>query len=171
MSYGAILESMPMLFFLGFTERSHLQKLWVLTFLFFLRVVGQVLVVCCQVGWLPPMEHWYSGLLAYPPLLVSQIVILGLQWKVNTDWGRQRGWFAVPHPRVGKGLQWFSYVYASAMVVRYIITMSLYPERRWLGEGTIPIVFHLVLAAYLYLWGEGHRHFPSEMPCAENTSS
>lgn len=152
--------------------RSHLQKLWLLTVLFGLRVLGQGLVVCCQVPWLPPMAHWYSGLLAYPLLLPSQLVILGVQWKVNTDWAQQRGWFARPHPKLGKGLQRFSYVYGSAMVGRYILTMSLYPERRWLGIGTIPIVFHLVLATYLYLWGQGHRHSPTEPPpCAENMSS
>ena len=39
------------------------------------------------------------------------------------------------------------------MVARYAITMTLYPERRWLGTGTIPIVFHWVLAAYLYVLG------------------
>jgi hypothetical protein len=29
--------------------------------------------------------------------------------------------------------------------------MALYPERRWFG-GAIPIVFHWVLAGYVFLW-------------------
>ena len=138
-------------------RRSRLIWLWLLTLLFLLRVIGQLLVVCCQVSWLPPMQHWYSGLLVYPILFPTQLIILGLQTKVNTDWATQAGWFAQPHLRFGKGLQWFSVVYATAMAVRYVVTMTLYPERRWLGEGTIPIVFHVVLAAYLYLWGHAHR--------------
>lgn len=131
--------------------------LWGLTLLFLMRVLGQILVAIWQVPFLPPMAHWYSGLLPYPLLLPSQLIILGLQVKLNTDWARQSGYFRQPKPLMGKGLQYFSYLYATVMVVRYIATMTLYPERRWLGEGTIPIVFHWVLATYLWLWGWGWR--------------
>jgi hypothetical protein len=34
--------------------------------------------------------------------------------------------------------------------------MALHPERRWLGPGTIPIVFHWVLAAYLFTFAHFH---------------
>ncbi|MBD1876664.1 hypothetical protein H6F75_24555 [Nodosilinea sp. FACHB-131] len=132
--------------------------LWGLTLLFLLRVLGQVLVAFFQVPFLPPMAHWYSGLLPYPLLLPSQLLILALQVKINRDLAQGRGWFRRPHRRLGQGLQYASYGYALVMVIRYGITMSLYPERRWLGEDTIPIVFHWVLAAYLWLWGWGHRH-------------
>jgi hypothetical protein len=131
--------------------------LWGLTLLFLLRVLGQVLVACCQVPFLPPMPHWYSGLLPYPLLLPSQLLILALQVKINRDLALGRGWFQRPRPRLGKALQYFSYSYAGVMVMRYGLTMALYPERRWLGEGTIPIVFHWVLATYLWLWGWSHR--------------
>ena len=130
-----------------------LAGLWILTGLFFLRVVGQLLVVCCQVSWLPPMSHWYSGLMPYPILLPTQLAILALQVKINLDWASQSGCFTRPRLRLGKGLQQFSYGYAAVMAVRYGVTMALFPERRWLGEGTIPIVFHFVLAGYLFLWG------------------
>ncbi|MGH7166571.1 MAG: hypothetical protein ACREIS_13725, partial [Nitrospiraceae bacterium] len=53
-------------------------------------------------------------------------------------------------------LVWFSYAYAGSMMLRYVITMGLYPERRWF-RGTIPIVFHLVLAAYLFVLGHYHH--------------
>ena len=59
----------------------------------------------------------------------------------------------VQRPRVGRALRWFSAVYFAAMVLRYVLTMAWYPERRWLGMGTIPIVFHWVLAVYLYALG------------------
>jgi hypothetical protein len=54
----------------------HAIILWLLTFLFFLRVLGQVLVAFFDVTFLPPMPYWYSGLLSYPVLLTSQILIL-----------------------------------------------------------------------------------------------
>ena len=66
------------------------------------------------------------------------------------------GYFAVPRPRAGVAVRWFSYVYFLAMVLRYVITMMLQPERKWFG-GTIPIVFHLVLAWFIILFGLWHR--------------
>ena len=38
------------------------------------------------------------------------------------------------------------------MVVRYGVRMRRRPEARWFG-GAVPIVFHLVLAAFLFTWG------------------
>lgn len=131
--------------------------LWGLTLLFGLRVLGQMLVAFFQVPFLPPMAHWYSGLLPYPLLLPSQLLILVLQVKINRDLALGLGWFQRPRPHLGQGLQYASYGYALAMAIRYGLTMALYPERRWLGEGTIPIVFHWVLATYLWLWGWGHH--------------
>src|SRR2546422_879323 len=50
--------------------------LWALLALFVLRVSGQALVAFLGVPWLPPMREWYSGLLAYPLLLPSQLLII-----------------------------------------------------------------------------------------------
>jgi hypothetical protein len=46
----------------------------------------------------------------------------------------------------------FSAIYAGAMVLRYVLTMALHPDQRWLG-GTIPIFFHFVLAGFFLRWG------------------
>jgi hypothetical protein len=124
--------------------------MWLLTAAFFLRVVGQALVVFAGVTFLPPMEEWYSGLMAYHLLLPAQIVILALMLKINVDVGSGKGFFGVPRRILGRPLRVFGILYAAAMVLRYALTMALRPERRWLG-GTIPIVFHLVLAAYLLI--------------------
>jgi hypothetical protein len=40
-----------------------------------------------------------------------------------------------------------------SMALRYALTMIFLPEMRWLG-GAIPIFFHFVLAAFLYVWGK-----------------
>jgi hypothetical protein len=45
------------------------------------------------------------------------------------------------------------------MAGRYVLTMTMFPERRWFG-GAIPIVFHWVLAAYVYLLSRYHRGLP-----------
>ena len=53
---------------------------------------------------------------------------------------------------------WSSYLDAFGTVVRYAVTMVRDPELRWF-TGTIPIWFHLVLAAFLYTLGHYHvRH-------------
>jgi hypothetical protein len=38
------------------------------------------------------------------------------------------------------------------MAIRYVVRMRRRPDQRWFG-GTIPIVFHFVLASYLYTLG------------------
>jgi hypothetical protein len=121
--------------------------LWILYALFFLRVFGQVLVAFAGVTWLPPMRHWYSGLIAYPYLLASQIAMLAGMVKVNADFTRGDGWFARPNPALGRVAYWFGWLYLSSMILRYAITRTL----------IIPVTLHCVLAIYLILIGRYHR--------------
>ena len=134
-------------------RRLYSLLLGVLAFAFLLRVVGQIVVAFFRVDFLPPMPEWYSGLIPYPLLLPIQLVILAIQTRISWDIWRGSGLFATRRPRVGTFICWFSYVYFLAMVLRYVLTMYLYPERRWLA-GTIPIFFHWVLAAYLFVLGQ-----------------
>jgi hypothetical protein len=136
----------------GFMQQSYAIILACLATAFLSRVVGQLLVAVFHVEFLPPMAQWYSGLLPYPLLLPIQIVILIVQAMISRDLWRGSGSFAKRRPRLGRILCGFSFVYAAAMLVRYAVAMYLYPERRWL-TGTIPIFFHWVLAAYLFILG------------------
>ena len=130
--------------------------LWALLALFALRVAGQLAVALGRAPFLPPMSDWYSGLLPYTPLLVSQIAIIVIFTKICVDQSRGTGYFARPQAHLAKPLWYFGWLYAGAMAIRYIATMTLYPERRWTG-GTIPIVFHVVLAAFLLILAQYHR--------------
>jgi hypothetical protein len=126
-----------------------------LTALFAVRVLGQALVAFFDVGFLPPMERWYSGLVPYAVLLPVQLAMIAVMLKVVRDFARGAGWFVELRPRTGTSLVWFSYLYAFGMVVRYATTMARQPELRWF-TGTIPIWFHLALAAFLYTLGHYH---------------
>ena len=137
-------------------RRTYAIWLTALAFAFLLRVLGQALVAFFGVDFLPPMEQWYSGLMPYPLLLPTQVMILGLQAKISVDIWRGAGRLARCRPMGGRVLLWFSVVYALAMVVRYALTMYFHPERRWF-DGTIPIFFHWVLATYLFLLGRYYR--------------
>lgn len=132
-------------------ERFYSLILGGLAFAFFWRVLGQVMVYWRVVDFLPPMEQWQSGLLPYPVLLGSQIAIMALQAKTSTDLWRGSGFFAIRRPLAGTVVGWVSYVYFAGMVLRYVLTMTWHPERRWFG-GTIPIFFHFVLAGYLWVY-------------------
>src|ERR1044072_3793803 len=101
------------------TLAAHAPWLWCFTVLFFLRVAGQGGVVLFHPRWLPPMEQWYSGLMPYPYLLPSQILILGLLVAIDRDVSAGAGLFARPRPLLGRGGRGVSYLYASGMVARY----------------------------------------------------
>lgn len=126
--------------------------LWTITVLFLCRVLGQLGVYFLEIDWLPPFSHWYSGLMAYQYLFPAQCLILLLMVKINRDVLREKGFFSDLGIKTAMIIRWFSYLYASSMLLRYALTMYSYPERRWLGEGTIPVTFHILLALYLYLY-------------------
>ncbi len=139
----------------GSSQRSYALLLAGLAFAFFLRVLGQLIVVIFEPAFLPPREEWYSGLIPYPILLPIQMAMLGVQWAISRDLWRGAGRFATPRPRMGEWLRRLSVLYFAVMLIRYVVVMTLYPERRWFG-GTIPIFFHWVLAAYLFAYGRYH---------------
>ena len=127
--------------------------LWLLTALFTVRVASQVLVALRTPTWLPPMEEW--NLVPYRVLLPVQLVILGVLTWIDVSFSLATGPPVNRTETLGWALIAFSAVYAGAMVVRYSVRMSRRPEARWFG-GTIPMVFHLVLATYVYALGSFH---------------
>ncbi|HEY3182144.1 MAG TPA: hypothetical protein VGJ77_04855 [Gaiellaceae bacterium] len=112
-----------------------------LTALFAVRVTGQVAVLVARPRWLPPMAQWnfvpYAILLPVQvALLVAMVTLVG----------------ASSQPAFAP----VAVVYAGVMVVRYALRMWLRPNARWFG-GAIPIVFHVVLAAFLYVLASDPR--------------
>ena len=129
--------------------------LWALLGLFALRVAGQLLIAIGAGGFLPPWEEWFSGALPYPALLTSQLLIICLYGAMARDLTRGYGFFAVPRRRLGSALLAFGWLYFGVMVIRYVMRMTLYPAERWWG-GSIPIVFHGVLASFILVFGAYH---------------
>ena len=141
--------------------------LWALLGLFVLRVAAQLLIALGGGAFLPPWEEWFSGALGYPPLVASQIVIILVYGRIALDITRGRGVFAVPRRRAAVALLAVGSVYLAVMVIRYAIRMSLYPHERWSG-GSIPIVFHWVLAGFLLVLGFYHRRFAGPVPSSRH---
>lgn len=127
--------------------------LWLYSALFLVRVVGQLVVRSRQPSWLPPMEQW--NLTPYRLLLPTQLLILGVMGWTDASFTAERGPPVTPRPSLGWVVLGFVAVYATSMVIRYVVRMTRRPGQRWFG-GTIPIVFHIVLAAYLTILGAYH---------------
>jgi hypothetical protein len=130
--------------------------LWLFSVLFVLRVGGQLFARARTPAWLPPSGDW--NLTPYRLLLPVQAAILaGIAW-IDVDVCCDIGFWADPKPRLGGALRWSAFVYAGVMAGRYLVRMRRRPDQRWFG-GAIPIVFHWVLAAYLYVLGTFHASY------------
>lgn len=120
----------------------------ILLALFIARVAGQIVVVLAHPRWLPPMKEWYSGLLPYRYLLPAQLAIIALMivmiGQVSSGVPPNRG--------LAIGIFAFATVYALAMFVRFVILRRHHPGYRWYEGGMIPILFHWVLAAFLFTY-------------------
>jgi hypothetical protein len=121
--------------------------------LFVFRVAGQLLVVKRAPAWLPPMHQWH--LMPYRLLLPIQLAFIAVMALIIVSLFRGSGPLFNTNPSFGRFLIGFSVVYAAAMAVRYVMRMYRRPGERWFG-GAIPIVFHFVLAAFLFTWGKYH---------------
>jgi uncharacterized protein len=116
------------------------------TGLFALRVAGQIGVGLLRPSWLPPMDEW--NFVPYRFLLPAQLLVLALMALVLLDIVRPGG-------TVARWLIGCAVAYWAAMAVRYAVRMTRRPDQRWLG-GAIPIVFHCVLAGFLFVLGASH---------------
>jgi hypothetical protein len=121
--------------------------LWILLSFFTLRVLGQLLVVAGIAPFLPPLDDWQSGLLPYPVLLSSQILILGILATVCVQFSRGQGYFVRRQWLLATPLWVVGWIYAIGMVVRYAL----------LRRDAIPVVFHIVLASFLLVVAQHHR--------------
>jgi hypothetical protein len=130
--------------------------LWLFSALFLARVAGQLVARTRRPAWLPPTEAW--NLTPYPLLLPTQLAILAVMAWIDIDLSVDAGFWADPKPRFGEAIRVFAYVYAAVMAFRYVLRMRRRPDQRWFG-GAIPIVFHWVLAAYLYVLGTFHASY------------
>ena len=127
--------------------------LWILFVLFVARVLGQILAATVRPRWLPPMARWYSGLMPYRYLLPSQLAIIALMIAMVVGVSNQSGSLGARHATVGAVAVWASYVYAAGMVWRAVRRTLQPPAQRGV---VIPIVFHFVLAGFLFVYGSWH---------------
>ena len=127
--------------------------LLVLALVFVFRVAAQFFQAFDLVSFLPPFDDWYSGALAYPFLLASQLIIILIL--VKTTWALYAG-KVVPSHSYGRVLIIIGGSYFSVMLGRLLLWLFYFSNHSWFGA-TIPAVFHLALASFIIVFG--HYHF------------
>ena len=126
----------------------------VLLLLFFGRVVGQILAATTAPSWLTEMGRWYSGVMPYRYLLPTQVVFLFVMTAMVIAVDRRSAPLGTLSNTASACVIWVSYVYALGMVVRSVRYATATPDRRGV---LIPIIFHFVLAAFLFAYGSATR--------------
>jgi hypothetical protein len=138
---------------LGDDPAPYVATMWVLFGLFVARVAGQVVAATVRPRWLPPMARWYSGVMPYRYLLPAQLLIILLMIAMIAGVAGKAGELGAPRAAIGGIAVWASYVYAAGMIWRAVRRIREPPEQRGV---VIPIVFHFVLAAFLFVYGSWH---------------
>jgi len=129
--------------------------LWILAGLFALRVAAQPLALFVDSPVLPRFESWHGGVLPYPLLLATQLLILA--WLLLTARRVSRAALK-PSRKSGRLLLAIASVYGVTMLTRLLLGATLLSDERWFAS-PVPTTFHLVLASYLFVCGHYHyRH-------------
>jgi len=126
--------------------------LLLLTALFAFRVIAQLVQIWHPVEFLPAFGLWHSGTLPYGWLVGMQVLILTMCLRIV--WHLFSG-IVIPSARKGHLLLVLGCVYFGGMCVRLTVGLTIAPTHVWFGA-TLPTVFHLVLAAFVILYGRFH---------------
>ena len=125
--------------------------LWLLSFLFALRVLGQAIQFWATVAWLPGFESFQGSGLPYCALLSAQVLIL--IFVARQSWRVQRG-MVEPRRDRGNVLLWLGGTYLAGSFLR--IAVGLVPGASGWFRAWIPGAFHVVLAGYALTLGAYH---------------
>jgi len=132
--------------------RKNALALFFLTALFAFRVVAQLVQVWHPISFLPPFDVWHSGALPYRWLVGTQVVIMAIclriVWKLFNN-------TIIPSLRKGHLLLVFGFIYFLGMCIRLFLGTTVASEHNWFGA-ILPTVFHLVLGAFVILYGRFH---------------
>lgn len=134
---------------------AYVTALWVLVFLFCLRVVGQLVQVLSPVAWLPPLSAWQGSKLPYAILLACQLVIIFIMICVSR---RHASGSVQRRTSLGKWLLFWGAFYSLAMAARLIIGLADLSGHVWFHK-PIPAIFHLVLASFVLLLAAFHLNW------------
>lgn len=130
-------------------HQRYLPWMLALATLFVLRVLAQALQWAGPVPFLPPFDTWQGSGLPYPALLASQLLIVGLLARalllVRAQSIRPASWKHRACFVLGGA-------YFAAMAFRLVAGLTFLSHVEWFSQ-SLPALFHLVLAAFVLLFG------------------
>jgi hypothetical protein len=134
--------------------RGYAALLWLLSFLFALRMLGQALQHWAPQPYLPPFNAFQGSNLPYWLLLSAQLVILVLM--ARFAWRVQAG-SLVPGRCAASVLAWVGWIYMAGSLGRIAVGLVVPAAPAWFTT-CISAVFHVVLAGYVLTLAYYHRH-------------
>ena len=134
-------------------SKKHGYWLILLLLLFCFRVGAQLLQHYYPVSFLPAFEDWHSGALPYRILVIFQVLIIVICFRITYQVATGT---ARPNHKMGKLCMLIAIVYFSIMLFRLVAGLTFAPDHAWLGA-RLPTLFHLVLAFFLLV--VGHFNF------------
>ena len=137
-------------------RKRYVLALGVLTALFALRVTGQAVQFVAPQAYLPRFDSFQGSRLAYPVLLLSQVVILAIMLRICL---RTASRTSVPNPRLGRVLAWLGGLYMLGSAARIAIGLAMPSAPAWFSTW-IPAVFHVVLAGFVLTVASYHLRPP-----------
>jgi hypothetical protein len=127
----------------------YLWSVWICLIAFACRVSAQVFVGVYAPPWLPPFDEWYWGFIPYPVVFLFELTLLMAMTLTAYDCTRASGLFFDALQQGNAVLRWVLLLWFVGNTVRYILTMALHPDHRWL-KGTIPIACNYLLILFFY---------------------
>jgi hypothetical protein len=143
--------------------RSYAGLLWLLSFLFALRILGQALQRWLPQPFLPPFNAFQGSGLPYGLLLSAQLAILALM--IHVSRGVQAGTLTAGS-RTKAALSWFGWIYMTGSLLRIAIGLTLPAAPAWFSTW-IPALFHVVLAGFVLALSSYYR-YPANLPIRRN---
>ena len=134
-------------------RRYHLPLMLVLSGLFVLRVLAQLVQAVYEVPFVPPFHAWQGSGLPYPLLLGSQLVIITViavvLWRIRTNALSPSPWKHWTCFALGG-------IYFAVMFFRLVAGLTYLSENEWFSS-SLPALFHVILASLIlvvghYLW-------------------
>jgi len=150
---------MPANVYIQNLARRYSLALLLLMALFAFRVIAQLVQLWYPVELIPAFGLWHGGTIPYGWLLGIQVLILTMCLRIIGQLFTRR---VIPSSRKGQLLLVLGCVYFGGMCVRLMVGLTIAPNHDWFGA-TLPTVFHLVLAAFVVLYGRFHSLASQEL--------
>lgn len=129
------------------TMKSETAIMAVLSTLFGIRVLAQLITTRFNIPHFPPFEAWHSNAMPYGLLLFFQLLILFTM--VRAGMLAKAGRLHLAFSR-WRWLLVFAWIYLLAMSTRLLLGLTVFEDVRWFAN-YLSTSFHIVLAGFIFV--------------------